>query len=100
MVGMATFGKGFSEHSQLRELIGLKPTWTKKEAIKRGFPEYQRLGNHRADDQANKGAELHGYTSEQINKAEEGALLVRKVQKHPARTYVKYLGIRAVKEDA
>ena len=54
MVGMATFGKGFSEHSQLRELIGLKPTWTKKEAIKRGFPEYQRLGNHRADDQATK----------------------------------------------
>jgi len=70
-----------------------------KEAEKRGFPEYQKLGNHRADELANQGAEQHGYTSEEVSEAERSVFLVRKVQKHPVRSYVKYLGTAAVKED-
>ena len=70
-----------------------------QEAVKRGFPKYQRLGNHRADDQANRGADQHGYTSEQISEAGEGVALVRKVQKHLVRIHVTHLGTAAVKED-
>jgi len=74
----------------------IKAHMTPEQALEKGFAEHDRKGNEEADRLAKKGAEDHGFTGAQIGKAKRELGLVRRVQEHLAKTYVKYLSCNQV----
>ena len=56
-----------------------------------GFSRQDWAGNKKADEQAGKGADMHGYTADEIKQANKHTELVTKVQQHMVSTYIRML---------
>eukprot|EP00972_Heterocapsa_arctica_P058799 8667337-Heterocapsa_arctica.AAC.1 len=62
-----------------------------RKATEAGVSYEDWYGNDQADEQANAGAETHGYTHGQMFAIEQNVRLVGIIQHHMMKTYIKYI---------
>ena len=82
----------FKDHAhKVLTITKIKSHLEWEEAEEMGFSRRDWIGNKKADEQAGKGADMHGYTADEIKQANKHTELVTKVQQHMVSTYIRML---------